>query len=436
MQAYKHEIRINQVLRNSLIVLTTILIVACSSNSSDDTELPVVVSEIIRSEVPVSQQRVISTADSFAFVPDGPYSTELLNSCRDADGDALCTTAQLPLLGQNGNNNVTINDIMSRVVTTHDWMGTRFQQLLERLGPEALKLFGPITVITLGGDWQNYSFANEWRGSLYIPTDILWLTEQEKAALYVPEDTEDDDTSNVTPLPWLAYNRWMKGGEWPYYGRDLDEREYENLEVQFASSLYWSLAYINGLIPPTTVTQALPTETMRDLFENKLDDLPTQLYADESLTTGLSPLYTLANTYYEDLEPTTEQLAQTPAEIGGLFGNEGKMRFWAYSGLDRDFAALLQAGMLDYTSDVYIDVAFVNPGPEFTVRGCDDKKIEWGIRNRIASPLVTPRVRFAMESVLGASTKLDNFFAGIGEETVIPAGLGWCESHDSVAPRN
>jgi len=436
MQAYKHKKRINQVLRTSLIALTTILLAACSSDSSDVSKLPVVGTEIIRSEIPESQQRVISTADSFAYLPNGPYSTELLNRCRDAEGDALCTTAQLPILGQNGINNITINDIMSRVVTTHDWMGPRFQQLLERLGPEALKLFGPIAVITLGGDWQNYSFANEWRGSLYLPTDILWLTAQEKTALYVPEDTEDGNTTKVTPLPWLAYNRWIKGDVWPYYGVDLDEREYDNLEVQFASSLYWSLAYINGLIPPTTVAQALPTETMRDLFENNLDDLPAKLYADESLTTSFSPLSTLANTYFEDLEPTAEQLAQTPAEVGGLFGNEGKLRLWAHSGSERDFASLLQAGMLDYTSDVYMDVAFVNPGPDFTVRGCDDKKVEWGIRNRIASPLVTPRVRFAMESVLGTSTKLDNFFAGIGEETVIPEGLGWCESHDSVAPRN
>ena len=437
MQGYKHEKRINQVLRNRLIVLTmtatTTFIAACSSGSSDVAEPPVLVTEITRSEVPGSQQRVISTADSFAFVANGPYA-ELLNSCRDADTDSLCTTAQLPLLGQNGNN-ITINDIMSRVVTTHDWMGPRFQQLLERLGPEALKLFGPIAVITLGGDSEDYSFTNLWRGSLYIPTNILWLTEQEKAALYVPENTGDDDTAEVTPLPWLARYRWMKGDDWPYYGNDLDEREYTNLEVQFASNLYYPLAYINGLIPPTTVAQALPTETPRDLFDNTLNDLPTQLYADESLTIDPSPVYALEETYHDDIEPTVEQLAQTPAEVGGLFGNEGKMRLWAYSSREADFATLLQAGMLDYTSDVYVDVAFNNPGPDFTVRGCDDETIGWGVRNRIASPLVTPRVRFAMESVLGTSPELDNFFAGIGEETVIPAGLGWCEAADSVAPR-
>lgn len=237
MQAYKHEERKNQLLRYSLIVLTTTVIAACSSDSTDDSESPVVISEITRSEVPESQQQVISTADSFAFVPNGPYSTELLNSCRDADRDALCTTAQLPLLGQNGNNNITINDIMSRVVTTHDWMGPRFEQLLERLGPEALKLFGPIAVITLGGDSEDYAFSNWWRASLHLPTDILWLTEQEKAALYVPENTGGGDASSVTPLPWLAYSRWMKRDYWPYYATNRDEREYENLEVQFASSL-------------------------------------------------------------------------------------------------------------------------------------------------------------------------------------------------------
>jgi len=434
MQAHKHEKRLNQVLRNSLIVLTATLIAACSSDNSDDSKTPVVTSEITKSEVPESQQRVISTADSFAFVANGPYAA-LLNRCRDADRDAICTTEQLPLLGQNGNNNITITDIMSRVVTTHDWMGPRFQQLLERLGPEALKLFGPIAVITLGGDSEDYAFSNWWRGSLYLPTNILWLTEQEKAALYVPDDTGDGDASAVTPLPWLAYHRYMKGDEWPFYGTNRDEREYENLEVPFASSLYYQLAYFNGVIPPVIVNQALPTDTPRDLFESTQDDLPTQLYADKSLTIDPGPLYALATTYYDDLEPTTEELAQSPAEVGGLFGNEGKIRFWAYRTREADFATLLQAGMLDYTSDVYVDVAFVNPGPDFTLRGCDDETIEWGVRNRIASPLVTPRVRFAMESVLGTSTRLNNFFAGIGEEIVIPAGLGWCESADSVAPR-
>ena len=434
MHVYKHEKRINQVLRSSLIVLTTTVIAACSSNSSDDPDSPVVVSEITMSDVPESQQRVISTADSVAFVANGPYA-ELLNRCRDADGDALCTTEQLPLLGQNGNTNITVNDIMSRVVTTHDWMGPRFQQLLERLGPEALKLFGPIAVITLGGDSEDYSFANSWRGSLYIPTDILWLTEQEKAALYVPESTSGGNTTQVTPLPWLARFRWLKGDNWLYFATDRSEREYANIEVHFAANLYYPLAYINGVIPPMAVTQALPTETPRDLFENTLDNLPAQLYADQSLTIDPSPLFALATTYHDKIEPTTEQLAQTPAEVGGLFGNEGKMRLWGYSTRENDFASLLQAGMLDYTSDVYLDVTFNNRGPDFTVRGCDDETIGWGVRNRIASPLVTPRVRFAMESVLGTSTKLDNFFAGIGEETVIPAGLGWCESANSVAPR-
>ena len=145
--------RFNPIRIQHFLALTVMIVVAgCSGSSGDSaTGQSGGGSASVGEVVPAQQKRIIPTEEGKPYRPDGQYASVMMPCMLVPDADSICKLSRLPYIGQT-TNNVTIDDVMARVLTTHDWMGVRLETMLQQLPSEMLQLFASVTVIAIGSD--------------------------------------------------------------------------------------------------------------------------------------------------------------------------------------------------------------------------------------------------------------------------------------------
>ena len=112
------------------------------------------------------EPRIIPVALARPHVPDA-MSEEAIDCVLDATfEEGSCTLEQLPLIGD-GSTPPTVEDIRSRMLVTHDWMGERLSELLAVMPPVMLGLFAPVTAVVVGSDVRPSAFKPQ-SAALYI----------------------------------------------------------------------------------------------------------------------------------------------------------------------------------------------------------------------------------------------------------------------------
>lgn len=415
----------NQRIKSALLWVGCVsLLGACGgSGGGDSTQTP----EVIVQSIPDAQQRVIPTDEARAFVASGPYAS-VLKDCALATIENTCTLATLPFIGQSGQR-PTVAQVMERVVVTHDWMGVRFEQMLRRMPPDMLDLFAPVTSIVIGSEVRPSSYSPS-KARIRLDPAYLWLSVPEKRTIAVNDDFR---TNFGAALQFRVFWRLALGDEYATTFsslRDDDERQIDDLDISLARLLYHELAHANDSISYTRINDAPLAMTpgqAADFFDNSA--VWRQLYDQQQLTAQRSFLYGLAAVRYFDDEPTEFQRNATAEFVGAEMANEGKLTFYGYSTPREDVATLFAAAMMNYHYDVDYHVGVVNKLADTANVRCDDYKVTWGVRNRLASPLVTPRAKLVVDAMLRPSANRDQFFAtGVGEAEPLRVGAGWCDS--------
>lgn len=414
-------------LLQTMMLSSVILLSACGSSSGDGDGRTVGEDGMARLVIPEADKVVRSNDLAYAYVAGGPYPSEL-KDCASRDTNNACLLDELPMIYQDVKN-PTVGDIMNRVLVTHDWMGLRFQQMLEQLPREALKAFAPVTHIIVGGNGTRTTEYDAYGNVLTIAPKALWLTADEKLAVF--EDTGGGSSTDEEDNFLFDFRfRYMKDDGYAMWTESLDTREYYQMYARFQTSLFYSLAFANN-VSYAAVIDDLPTNISTvEVFDDYYAGFANELYNQPGVSSGSSILYQLNDAYYDDnVAPTELQSSYLPDYVGSVFADDGMPVFFSYRNYSAEMSRLLQLGMMSYFSDMYIDIAFTNPEPDFEVLGCDDARIGWGVRNRLANPAVATKTKFLMEQVFGQSANLDNFFANeVGEELPLPVDAGWCDS--------
>lgn len=419
-----------------LALLFSAVLFGCSSSGSSDSGSgqQTGLSDLVFLQIPPDQQQPLFIDDAKAFNSNSPY-IETLVGCAQRAIDSACTTGELPMIGQVVQQ-PTVDDIMNRVVLTHDWAGVRFKQILERAPANVLTLFRPVSIVYIGSDNTRvvYSFS---RSRLSIDMDNLWLNAEEKSAL----DTSSSGGGSEEVDDGLLFEprrRYLLGTDFAYPSRSGTSRDFDGIPFANFGDMYWSLAYANSLVPAEAFATVTPEQTVGDVMDANVDNfVSNMLYADVNLTIDDSYLFAAARAYGDDepVEPNSFLTTISAAAAGDEMASQGKMRFFSFYNRSTDVASLFEAAMMRMNHGVYIDNALVDKFDGFEVLGCDDYKIGWGMRNRLADPLVAPRAQFVVEKILGKTAEVEQFFAsGLGVATPLPAGQGWCESLDSLPP--
>ena len=379
----------------------------------------------------VARSDIRGTDQLYAYRPDSPYAT-VLRDCALVDrSDDACSLEVLPFITQ-ATPDFSREDILDRLLVTHDWMGVRFEQLLAEAPEYMVTLFGSLTSIAIGSTVRP---SNYWGGTggKQLDPENLWLSVEEKATVSVEEDYRSDYGKDLNYWAFGTLRRGNQPASYYYSLTSTDERTLNDIRIPVYRLFYHELAHAVDYLPsasvPTLDARLTPAAA---LAANEQYWLSPQLYLDLPLYS--EELQALAQVSYKGREATVAQKNYSPAQVGSLMAGDGAAKYYGYSTHREDFATLFATTMIKRDFDVDYYMAFVQKPEDEDDYDCSELAVGWGVRNRIADPLVIPRAKWVLESVYGFSAEIDAFFAGsLGQQNQMTAGLDWCSNRDGLS---
>lgn len=360
--------------------------------------------------------RTPDLSDAYAFVRDSPYESDLAQ-CVDVKREPeSCTIGQLPPIGRR-NSEPSVDDIMDHVVVSHDWMGTRLREILEQQPLELRRVLGSFTAIVVDADIRP-SFYWSLTGAVYVDPRHLWLTAAEEATI---GDEPDYRSGFGSELGFILFSSYLDGSASAFPSRGPG-RDFESRVGAVAALLFHEGAHANDFLPPAHLASLDASERFVDAM-NRLEGerLSRRLAARRPLTSNLWS--DLADVLYRGEDASASQSALSATEVGRAFEPDGASDPYAYSTQQEDFAMLFEETMLKRHFDVDRRVGFADR-PAGEAQSCEDYRVGWGQRRRLASPSVAPRAQFVAELVLG--DPLSDFFTSLLPPVSIPAGDSIC----------
>lgn len=332
-----------------------------------------------------------------------------------------CSVAELPFIAMSYPD-TTIEQVMSRVVVSHDWMGERFATLLTILPDELLTLLGSVTAIVIADNIRP-SFYWTGSGAIYLDPAWLWLTNQEKQTI---DQTEDYRDAFSNGLSYNFFHRFVKDNQPAYSNYSLTgstERTIDEIVIPMASLLFHELAHANDFMPSSLMPSIdISQSTLSQI--NRFTNVRLNVLLQQNYPLSNEALKKQAAVLYLGQPATEQQKLATADELAVLFEQEGSNHLYAYSRQAEDVAMLFQETMLNYYYHVEMDSTFVIQ-PEIDSNYCDDYIIAWGQRNRIADPISKPRAQFVAQHLLSA-VDFSTFFNELKPAQLFPSLINWC----------
>lgn len=365
----------------------------------------------------------------YAYRSDSPYAS-VLKECALAQVIAdTCTLNTLPFVAQE-NPNFTRADIMNRLLVTHEWMGQRFEALLNDAPEKMIPLFGSITSISIGSTVRpSYYWAGT--GGVRLDPAGLWLTVDEKANV----SSEEDYRSGFGDELQFWFFETLRNGSQAainYYSLDDDsERPYEDIKIPMYRLLYHELAHAFDYLP----SQSIPSldaslNPAQALTRNEGFFLSPRMHNDLPLNSQV--LDELSEVSFRGATATEAQKSYDSGFLGAEMANDGATRYYGYSTQREDFATVFAVAMmkLDFNLDSY--VGFVNKPANLESYFCSELLVGWGQKNRLADTLVQPRAKWVLEQVYGQNDDIDSFLEtnALQLQTMVP-GVNWCDNRDN-----
>ena len=282
------------------VLALSLVLVACGGGSGDpsqattDPDAPPVVSRVdVRAE------------DSlYPYRQDSPYAAVLKQCSLATTVDASCTLDTLPFITQ-AKPDFDRSDVLDRLLVTHDWMGKRFEALLDDAPASMIPLFGSVTAISIGSTIRP---SNYWSltGAIRLDPANLWLSVAEKANVSTQEDFRQGFGAD---LQFWAFGTYRNGNQpaYDFYNlTDTRERNYNDIKLRNYTLWYHELAHAVDYLPNESVATLDNTLKTGDaLFQNDYLFLSPQFVAEYPLYSDV--MLSLAQVSFRGEEATNEQ---------------------------------------------------------------------------------------------------------------------------------
>ncbi|MEW6989901.1 hypothetical protein AADZ91_04340 [Colwelliaceae bacterium 6441] len=348
-------------------------------------------------------------ADVFLYNPNSAAGQKLIDCVysNKARYSASCTFNQTPLIAH-VSETPSVDDIMDRVIVSHQWMGDQFKKFLETYDNEHndfKNLLRATTAIVLSYDVRP-SFYHPYTGAIYLDPSDLWETPAQRDTINQAPDYRASFGNELQfEMPW----RYVKNNEYANYYSPISlrlERELSASLYDFAALLYHELAHANDYFPSeswnTVVRADSLLTTVNSLFNNQAiqsDALQRALPLDDGWATGeQNEMTKLGQVRFQNPDLITEeQKAYTKEDVANLFKTEGAPQFYSYSSTREDYAILFDGFMMKARYGIHRDVA---------VSDQNYSSVAWGQRGREGESWIKPRVQFVAERVLPEFTEI------------------------------
>ena len=368
-------------------------------------------------------------ANVFLYNPNSPAGEQLIN-CVYSNNTKYddCNFGQSPLIAQ-VTTSPTVDDIMNRVIVSHQWMGDQFKKFLENYdtNDDFKNLLRATTAVVISYDIRP-SFYSPTLGAIYLDPDDLWETPAQRDTINQAPDYRADFGAELQfEMPW----RYVKDNAYAYYSYPLRyrlSRSLDDSKYSFASLLYHELAHANDFFPSTRWLTYSNSTTVYDavvevynanqiLSDYLQDNYPLDaLYASG----GQNELTRLAQVRFQDPSLVTQQqIDYTMTDVANMFKTEGAPQFYSYSSTREDLAILFDGFMMFARYGVSRDVA---------VSDQQYSDIVWGQRGRIGESWIKPRVSFVATRVLPEFTSAATVVQNLSSPTALQDSKSWRES--------
>jgi hypothetical protein len=333
-----------------------------------------------------------------------------------------CTLDTLPLLAHEGGN-PSVNDVLARTVVSHDWMGTRLRQALEKMPVDVFTLLKAVTAIVIAADIRP-SFYDPLTGAIYFDPANLWLTNGEKATVSKAPDYRSDfgnDLSFVTLVRYVEATEYA----WEYFPLDGSEsRSIDDIIRPVARIFYHELAHANDVFPPPKIVNLDSTMSVQEAAASL-----KSFHASVRLA-GFHPLNSqmwldLARVLYHGEDATVAQRALNPQQVGFEFENDGASDDYAYSSIYEDTAMLFMEVMLKYHYGIDREIAYTDVPPTGQEQYCDSYIVRWGFRNRVSDLRVKHRAELVLQLLLDQAD-VSMYMADLTIPRRMTNGMDWC----------
>lgn len=368
-------------------------------------------------------------ANVFLYNPNSPAGEQLIN-CVYSNNTKYddCNFGQSPLIAQ-VTTSPTVDDIMNRVIVSHQWMGDQFKKFIENYdtNDDFKNLLRATTAVVISYDIRP-SFYSPTLGAIYLDPDDLWETPAQRDTINQAPDYRADFGAELQfEMPW----RYVKDNAYAYYSYPLRyrlSRSLDDSKYSFASLLYHELAHANDFFPSTRWLTYSNSTTVYDavvevynanqiLSDYLQDNYPLDaLYASG----GQNELTRLAQVRFQDPSLVTQQqIEYTMTDVANMFKTEGAPQFYSYSSTREDLAILFDGFMMFARYGVSRDVA---------VSDQQYSDIVWGQRGRIGESWIKPRVSFVATRVLPEFTSAATVVQNLSSPTALQDSKSWRES--------
>ena len=399
------------------------------ADTSDEISILVENSDI---EVPESGPFRTRIADVYPYRPD-PLAGQTLVDCvysNLAQYD-VCTFDDTPLIAQI-TTSPTVDDIMKKVIVSHDWMGSQFEKFLTNYDEfdDFKNLLRAVTAIVISYDIRP-SFYNPTTGAIYLDPDDLWETPAQRDTINSAPDYRSGFGSELQfEMPW----RYVKDNDYAYFyypSRYRITRTLEDSKYSFAALLYHELAHANDFFPSTRWLSYSPSKTVYDAVNEvyqarqiESDFLQNSYPLDPQYLSGGNELTKLAQVRFRDPDSIQEyQKLFSMDDVANMFKTEGAPQFYSYSTTREDFAILFDGFMMYARYGVSRDVGVSDQAYTDFV---------WGQRDRKGEIWIKPRLAFVASSVLPEFSEASGIISELPLPSALDDNVSWRESVSSI----
>ena len=363
-----------------------------------------------------------------AFRPNSPYADVLADCAKVITPFSACEFSELPLLGME-NSNPDLEDVMARLVVSHDWMGVRFQQFMQRMPDDMLQMFRGVTAVVISANVRP-SFYYPLTGAIHIDPALVWLLNEEKATV---SKAPDFRANFGDELDFRYFAEYLEGAfaAFEFFSLDGDrERTVGEAERLFGIVMYHELAHANDFAPPSRMGTLSPSHSMIEAYT------ANEAFSATAVLEAVSPLRAelvreMAAISFGGVEPTANQKRITAYEVGTAFAGDSAVDFYGhYTGFE-DTATLVDQLMSRHHFGIDYLAAFVTRPAFESFASCDDYRVGWGQLGRIGDPAVSARGELVLQVILGRSD-VSSYFAGLPSPRTLPVAEGYCTAAGRV----
>ena len=342
----------------------------------------------------------------YAYKPAGPYASVLARCVYDANlrdngvTSNLCALTQLPFLAQETAGALpTIEQVMNRVVVSHDWAGQNFERFLREFDTtgDFRRMLQSVTAVVIGTQVRP-SFYYAVTGAIYLDADNFWLTAEERDTV---NEAPDFRSNFGNELQYTTLWRYVRGSTSLFQffdSRQRVTRSSQSLLDEAGWLMYHELGHALDFLPPSAYGSLIATRTAWGNIEPRFT--ARQLTSD--LVSAAYPLTStalagLGQVRFGGATATLAQKGYTPQQVAGFFAADLATDDYAYASTREDIAMTLEEFLMSRRQGIQRDFAVAaRPGPGATGSTI---LVQWGQRGRVAEPALRPRLRAVVQQL-------------------------------------